>query len=66
MINANAQFDVLISLYMGHYQKMEKSVSFMIFWHPQLPLSSFFLSIKLNDIMCNMNKILCTASGDVV
>ena len=25
-----------------------------------------FLSIKLNAVMCNNNKILCTASGDVV
>ena len=30
-----------ISIYMGHYQKMEKSVSFTIFSHPQLQLSSF-------------------------
>ena len=32
---------IFVEVCMGHYQKMEKSVSYTIFSHPQLQLSSF-------------------------
>ena len=52
-------------IYMGHYQKMEKSVSYTIF-HIRNFNFIVFLSIELNYVMCNMNKTLSNVSGDVV
>ena len=56
----------ICNLYMGHYQKMEKSVSYTIFSHPQLQLSSFSVDIKLNDVMCNMKKTHTKATFPVM
>ena len=50
---------------MGHYQKMEESVSLLIFSHHDL-LPVAFLSITLNDGMCHKNKILCRVLDDAV
>ena len=51
---------------MGHYQKMEESLSFLIFSHMCRPFFFVFVSTTLSDTVGHKNRILCHVSDDVV